>query len=161
MLYESLNWYLQKLPNSMQVSLIRQNRLLQNYDKFCVSEWVSDCCLMLSEQCYIMTRTSYIRRVFQLYHDKNKLHSTSVSAISWQEQVTFDECFSYHDKNKLHATSVSAISWQEQVTFDECFSYIMRRTSYIWQVFQLYHDKKNLHSTSVSAISWQEQLTFD
>ena len=133
MLYESLNWYLQKLANSMQVSLIRQNRLLQNYDKFCVSEWVSDCCLMLSEQCYIMTRTSYIRRVFQLYHDKNKLHLTSVSAISWQEQVTFDKCFSY----------------------------FMTRTSYIRQVFQLYHGKNKLHLTSVSVISWQEQATFN
>jgi hypothetical protein len=125
---------------------------LSNVTCFCHdrAETLVKCNLFLSwyswNTCRIMTRTSYIQRVFQLYHDKNKLHSTSVSAISWQEQVTFDECFSYimtrtsyirlvfqlyHDKNKLHLTSVSAISWQEQVTFDECFSYIMTKTSYI------------------------------
>ena len=75
-----------------------------------------------------MARTGYIfipwqEQVTFLYHGKNRLHFYTMartgyilSAILWQEQVTF--CQLYHGKNRLHFNEMmSAIPWQEQVTF--------------------------------------------
>jgi hypothetical protein len=82
-------------------------------------EWVCDCCLTPSEQCfsYIIVRTRWA--MFQLYHRENKV--SNVSAISSWEQG--EQCFSYiivrtrwamfqlyHRENKVSNVSVIS-SW--------------------------------------------------
>ena len=167
------------------------SQLYHDKNKLHFFEWVSDCCLMPSEQSlsYIMTRTSYISlsewllfnakwTISQLYHDKNKLHffewvsdcclmpseqslsciMTRTSYISLSEWLLFNAKWTisqlYHDKNKLHF-----FEWVSDCCLmpsEQSLSCIMTRTSYIslsewllfnakWTISQLYHDKNKLH----------------
>ena len=103
--------------------------------------WVSDCCLMPSEQSlsYIMARTSYISlsewllfnakwTISQLYHDKNKLHF-----FEW-----VSDCLMPSEQSlSCIMTRTSYISLSEWVSdcclmpSEQSLSYIMTRTSYI------------------------------
>ena len=141
------------------------SQLYHDKNKLHFFEWVSDCCLMPSEQSLscIMTRTSYISlsewllfnakwTISQLYHDKNKLHFFEWVWLLFNAKWTISQL--YHDKNKLHF-----FEWVSDCCLmpsEQSLSYIMTRTSYIslsewllfnakWTISQLYHDKNKLH----------------
>ena len=118
------------------------SQLYHDKNKLHFFEWVSDCCLMPSEQSlsYIMTRTSYISlsewllfnakwTISQLYHDKNKLHF-----FEWVSDCCLmpsEQSLSYI---MTRTSYISLIEWVSDCCLmpsEQSLSYIMTRTSYI------------------------------